>query len=147
MSQGSASAELPPLAPPAATTGLLEVFRKRYLLRMLVRNTIKSRYQGTALGWTWSYLQPAMRFAMFYFVFEVAIGRGGDDVRRARRTASFAGLPAGTAGLVLDSYGMLAVCLERRSAADELGLSTGTQVTLSPLDGPGLTAIPIDLRL
>ncbi|GGD27698.1 ABC transporter permease [Nocardioides daphniae] len=72
--------ELPPLAPPAANSGLLEVFRKRYLLGMLVRNTIKSRYQGTALGWTWSYLQPGVRFAMFYFVFQVAIGRGGDDL-------------------------------------------------------------------
>ena len=72
------SGELPPLASPSATTGLLEVFRQRYLLRMLVRNTIKSRYQGTALGWIWSYLQPAVRFAMFYFVFEIAIGRGGN---------------------------------------------------------------------
>lgn len=73
-------AALPPLAPPSATTGLLEVFRQRYLLQMLVRNTIKSRYQGTALGWTWSYLQPAVRFAMFYFVFEIAIDRGGEEV-------------------------------------------------------------------
>ena len=72
------SSELPPLASPAATSGLVEVFRQRYLLRMLVRNTIKSRYQGTVLGWIWSYLQPAVRFAMFYFVFEIAIGRGGE---------------------------------------------------------------------
>lgn len=64
-----------PLAPPAAT-GLKEVFRRRYLLRMLVRNTIKSRYQGTVLGWLWSYLQPAIRFAMFYFLFQIMIERG-----------------------------------------------------------------------
>ena len=64
-----------PLAPPAAT-GLREVFRRRYLLGMLVRNTIKSRYQGTVLGWVWSYLTPAIRFCMFYFLFEVMIGRG-----------------------------------------------------------------------
>jgi ABC-2 type transport system permease protein len=64
-----------PLAPPAAT-GLSEVVRRRYLLGMLVRNTIKSRYQGTVLGWLWSYLQPAIRFCMFYFLFEVMIGRG-----------------------------------------------------------------------
>jgi ABC-2 type transport system permease protein len=64
-----------PLAPPAAT-GLREVVRRRYLLGMLVRNTIKSRYQGTVLGWLWSYLQPAIRFAMFYFLFQVMIGRG-----------------------------------------------------------------------
>ena len=64
-----------PLAPPAAT-GLAEVVRRRYLLGMLVRNTIKSRYQGTVLGWLWSYLQPAIRFCMFYFLFQVMIGRG-----------------------------------------------------------------------
>ena len=64
-----------PLAPPAAT-GLGEVVRRRYLLSVLVRNTIKSRYQGTVLGWLWSYLQPAIRFCMFYFLFQVMIGRG-----------------------------------------------------------------------
>lgn len=67
--------EAMPLAPPAAT-GLAEVVRRRYLLSMLVRNTIKARYQGTVLGWFWSYLQPAIRFAMFYFLFQVMIGRG-----------------------------------------------------------------------
>jgi ABC-2 type transport system permease protein len=67
--------EAMPLAPPAAT-GLGEVARRRYLLRMLVRNTIQSRYQGTVLGWLWSYLQPAIRFCLFYFLFEVMIGRG-----------------------------------------------------------------------
>jgi len=64
-----------PLVPPAAT-GLAEVVRRRYLLRMLVRNTIQSRYQGTVLGWVWSYLQPAIRFCLFYFLFQVMVGRG-----------------------------------------------------------------------
>lgn len=71
----TAELEALPLAPPAAT-GLTEVVRRRYLLGMLVRNTIKARYQGTVLGWFWSYLQPAVRFAMFYFLFQVLIGRG-----------------------------------------------------------------------
>ncbi len=65
-----------PLAPPA-TTGLAEVVRRRYLLKMLVRNDIQARYQGTALGWLWSYLQPSIRFCLFYFLFQVMIGRGG----------------------------------------------------------------------
>ena len=73
----SASAELPPLAPPSGNNGLLEVFRRRYLLRLLVRSTVDARYQGTALGWAWSYLQPAVRFCLYYFVFQVLIGRGG----------------------------------------------------------------------
>lgn len=68
-----------PLVPPAAT-GLREVVRRRYLLSMLVRNTIKSRYQGTVLGWLWSYLQPAIRFCMFYFLFQVMIGRGDGTI-------------------------------------------------------------------
>ena len=67
----------PPLTPPSADRGLLEVFRRRYLLKLLVRSTIDSRYQGTALGWAWSYLQPFVRFCMFYFIFQVFIGRGG----------------------------------------------------------------------
>ncbi|MCW2835537.1 MAG: transporter [Nocardioides sp.] len=70
-----AELEALPLIPPAAT-GLAEVVRRRYLLRMLVGNTIQSRYQGTVLGWVWSYLQPAIRFCLFYFLFQVMIGRG-----------------------------------------------------------------------
>ena len=73
----SPEAGLPPLAPPSSNSGLLEVFRRRYLLRLLVRSTVDARYQGTFLGWFWSYLQPFVRFCMFYFIFQVMIGRGG----------------------------------------------------------------------
>jgi ABC-2 type transport system permease protein len=75
---GEAS-ELPPLVPASHNNGLLEVFRRRYLLKLLVRSTVQARYQGTFLGWFWSYLQPAVRFCMYYFVFQVLIGRGGED--------------------------------------------------------------------
>lgn len=70
--------EQPPLLPASANSGLLEVFRRRYLLKLLVRSTVQARYQGTFLGWFWSYLQPFVRFLMFYFVFQVLIGRGGN---------------------------------------------------------------------
>jgi ABC-2 type transport system permease protein len=76
----SPEAELPPLASPGSTSGLLEVFRRRYLLRLLVRSTVEARYQGTFLGWFWSYLQPAVRFCMYYFIFQVLIGRGGPEL-------------------------------------------------------------------
>jgi ABC-2 type transport system permease protein len=66
----------PPLAPPSSNNGLLEVFRRRYLLRLLVRSTVDARYQGTFLGWFWSYLQPAVRFCLYFFVFQILIGRG-----------------------------------------------------------------------
>ena len=72
--------QLPPLAPPAPGGGLVEVFRQRYLLKTLVRNSIKSSYQGTLLGWLWSYVQPGIRFAIYYFLFQVMMARGGEDL-------------------------------------------------------------------
>ena len=33
---------------------------------------------------------------------------------------------------MVDSYGMLSICLGKRSAADELRIDAGTEVTLSP---------------
>lgn len=66
-------AELP-LRPPSATGGLLEVFRRRYLLRLLVDKEIQARYQGSALGLFWSYVQPMVRFAMYFFVIGLVLG-------------------------------------------------------------------------
>ena len=57
-----------PLEPPGANAGLLDVFRRRYLLRLLVRKEIQGRYSGSFLGLFWSYVQPGVRFAMYYFV-------------------------------------------------------------------------------
>lgn len=61
----------------------------------------------------------------------------GQSTRRAVRSVTFAGLPPGSVGLVLDSYGMLSVCLDQRSAAEEIGLAAGDQVTLSNLGDAG----------
>jgi ABC-2 type transport system permease protein len=57
-----------PLASPASTTGLLEVFRRRYLLRLLVRREISARYQGSFLGLLWSYINPLSQFLIYYVV-------------------------------------------------------------------------------
>lgn len=71
---------------------------------------------------------------------------GGETVRAAIRADSFADIVGGGLGLVLDSYGMLAVCLDRRSAAEELRLGPGDQVVLSPLvDGPPPPSTPVRL--
>jgi S-adenosylmethionine hydrolase len=59
--------------------------------------------------------------------------RLGDDVRAATVATTFAGAGGGV-GLVVDSYGLLAVCLDRRSAADELSLAPGDEVRLGRLD-------------
>jgi ABC-2 type transport system permease protein len=67
------SAEMP-LVEPSATTGLFEVFRRRYLLKLLVRREIAARYQGSFLGMIWSYINPLSQFFMFYVVIGVIMG-------------------------------------------------------------------------
>lgn len=62
---------------------------------------------------------------------------GGEPiVRSTRRVGAFGNLRPGEVGLLLDSYGMLTVTLNQRSATEELGLRTGSAVTLRPLDAP-----------
>lgn len=63
-----------PLASPFASNGLVDVFRRRYLLRLLVQKEIQSRYQGSLLGLLWSYVQPLVRFCMYFFVIGLVLG-------------------------------------------------------------------------
>jgi S-adenosylmethionine hydrolase len=58
--------------------------------------------------------------------------RFGDATRGAVVRPAYGALGPGQIGLIVDSYGLLAVCLERRSAADELGLPTGSLVLVEP---------------
>jgi S-adenosylmethionine hydrolase len=67
-----------------------------------------------------------------------------DTTRSAVVASTFGDLGSGRIGLVVDSYGLLAIALDRRSAADELGLGTGDAVHLSVIDdgsqaAPGVT--------
>jgi S-adenosylmethionine hydrolase len=61
---------------------------------------------------------------------DVVTLRLGEQVRSATRAVAYADLAPGQIGLLVDSYGLLAVALDRRSAADELGLHPGDAVTL-----------------
>lgn len=63
----------------------------------------------------------------------------GGVVRSTVRSASYAELGGGAVGLVLDSSGLLAVSMDQRSAAEELGLDVGDQVTLTASDDGGVT--------
>ncbi|MDQ1439645.1 MAG: hypothetical protein QOK43_3274 [Acidimicrobiaceae bacterium] len=56
--------------------------------------------------------------------------RWGEQVRTARRAFTYADLRTGEIGLVVDSYGLVSVAMERRSAADELRLRPGDAVSL-----------------
>jgi ABC-2 type transport system permease protein len=67
-----------PLVAPAGSSGLLEVFRRRYLLRLLVRREISARYQGSFLGMLWSYINPLTQLFIFWFVMGKIVGLGDD---------------------------------------------------------------------
>ncbi|WP_210425913.1 hypothetical protein, partial [Salmonella enterica] len=43
---------------PGKSRGLIDVVRWRYLLRLLVRTGVTTRYRNSVLGWTWSYVRP-----------------------------------------------------------------------------------------
>lgn len=55
-------------ATPGTGGGLLDAFRWHYLLRLLVRTGVTTRYRNSVLGWTWSYVRPAAQFLVFFVV-------------------------------------------------------------------------------
>ena len=61
--------------------------------------------------------------------------QAGELRRPARRVTHFDALGSGELGLVVDSTGMVAIVVNRASAATELRLSEGTEVRLVPSDG------------
>jgi S-adenosyl-L-methionine hydrolase (adenosine-forming) len=62
----------------------------------------------------------------------VMIKIGDKPPRVAHRVTTYAALATGQVGLVVDSYGLMAVALNRRSAADELRIGSGDAVALEP---------------
>lgn len=57
---------VPALEQPGKSWGLIDVFRHRYLLRLLTKKETQLRYRGSILGWIWSYIKPLAQFAVFF---------------------------------------------------------------------------------
>lgn len=79
MTRTDSAIEKPPdeedrLVPPGRAGGLVEVFRRRYLLRLLVRKDLKVRYQGSLLGMAWSYIKPGVQFSVYFVVLGIILG-------------------------------------------------------------------------
>jgi S-adenosylmethionine hydrolase len=55
----------------------------------------------------------------------------GDRTRTATTASAYGALGAGELGLLVDSYGLVSLVLDRASAADELGVGPGAAVDLS----------------
>jgi S-adenosyl-L-methionine hydrolase (adenosine-forming) len=56
--------------------------------------------------------------------------------RTAIRASTYGDLQPGQVGLIVDSYGLLAVSVPRGSAAETLGIVAGDELSLVPLEGP-----------
>jgi S-adenosylmethionine hydrolase len=64
--------------------------------------------------------------------------RFAETKRTAIRADNYAALRTGEVGLVVDSYGLLSIAVDRGSAAEQLGLHAGDPVTLESFEGPVL---------
>jgi len=62
-----------PLRSPFGQGGLHDVFKRRYLLRLLVGKELQARYSGSVLGLLWSYVMPLWRFLAYYFVVGIVL--------------------------------------------------------------------------
>lgn len=71
---------------------------------------------------------------------------GGRTTRTGRRVDAFAEISTGSIGLLVDSYGLLAIAVDRGSAAFDLELNEGDALTLRPADsGNGSVSTPVAL--
>lgn len=61
---------------PGRGRGILDVFRYRYLLRLLIGKTTSLRYRNSVLGWFWSYVRPTVQFLVYYLVVGQILGMG-----------------------------------------------------------------------
>lgn len=61
---------------PGRSSGLLDIIRWRYLLQLLVRTGVTTRYRNSVLGWTWSYVRPGTQFLVFWVVLGAFMGMG-----------------------------------------------------------------------
>lgn len=64
----------PGLVSPGGGSGLIEVFRRRHLLNLIVRKDVGVRYRGSVLGWLWSYVKPLVQFVVFFVALGVFLG-------------------------------------------------------------------------
>ncbi|MFT4235938.1 MAG: ABC transporter permease [Microbacterium sp.] len=65
---------------PGRGHGILDVFRWRYLLRVLVRKGTATRYRNSVFGWGWSYVKPAIQYLVYFLIMGILLGFGGRTV-------------------------------------------------------------------
>ncbi|QBE49413.1 ABC transporter permease [Leucobacter triazinivorans] len=71
----SAALTDPEFETPGKSKGLFGVFRYRYLLSLLLKKGVATRYHGSVLGWVWSYVRPGAQFLMYFLVIGLVLGQ------------------------------------------------------------------------
>lgn len=61
-------------------SNLLTVFRYRVLIQSLVTRELKARYRGSVLGFLWSFINPLLQLAIYWFVFSYILPTSRDDM-------------------------------------------------------------------
>ena len=69
---------------------------------------------------------------------------GGRTTRTGQRVKAFAEISTGSVGLIVDSYGLISVAVDRGSAAFELEINEGDALTLRPAEG-GIAPVAVSL--
>jgi len=64
----------PEYSTPGDSRGLLSLPKHRYLLSLLIKKGVATRYYGSALGWAWSYIRPLAQFFMYWIVIGELLG-------------------------------------------------------------------------
>lgn len=72
------------------TTLFRNVYRYRYLIMQMIKREIASRYQGSALGIVWSFLNPLLMLAVYTFVFSVVFKARWGNVETEESRIDFA---------------------------------------------------------
>jgi ABC-2 type transport system permease protein len=58
---------------PGRGRGIIDVFKRRYLLKLLITKGTALRYRNSALGWTWSYVRPTVQFLVYFLIIGVVL--------------------------------------------------------------------------
>ncbi|UOQ57694.1 ABC transporter permease [Leucobacter allii] len=64
----------PEFTTPGKSRGLWDIFHHRYLLSLLLKKSVATRYYGSTLGWIWSYVQTIAHFLLYYLVVGLVLG-------------------------------------------------------------------------
>lgn len=65
------------LVVPGHGAGLLDVVRRRFLLRLLVRKELRVRYRASVLGLAWSYVKPGVQYLVYFLALGVFLDLRG----------------------------------------------------------------------